>query len=203
MVSVPKSGRRFGKKIPPRAFRRGMVRYCHYWHWPPLFFAFFFLSCFFLILRQMGKNERLSFPHFHVSGTCRVSVLTRRSRCNSSSSRYGYRATEHVDPTWSRKIRCGGDSHPETPSSPGGDALVSGWRRPRLRVVWDSRELGCRATELGRLPQGVCGTHRRIRYPSPTEPYPSRYQVRLEPTQPCPLPDPTATLTLTATLRWR
>ena len=34
--------------------------------------------------------------------------LTRRSRCNSSS-RCCYRAREHVDPTWSRKIRCGGD----------------------------------------------------------------------------------------------
>ena len=41
--------------------------------------------------------------------------LTQRSRCNSSS-RCCYRAREHVDPTWSRKISRGGDSHPETPS---------------------------------------------------------------------------------------
>ena len=38
--------------------------------------------------------------------------LTRRSRYNSSS-RCCYRARGHVDPTWSRKIRCRGDSHPQ------------------------------------------------------------------------------------------
>ena len=41
--------------------------------------------------------------------------LTRRSRCNSGV-RCCYRAREHVDPTWSRKTRYGGDSHPETSS---------------------------------------------------------------------------------------
>ena len=35
--------------------------------------------------------------------------ITRRSRCNSSSSCFD-RDRGHVDPTWSRKIRCGGDS---------------------------------------------------------------------------------------------
>ena len=44
--------------------------------------------------------------------------LTRCSRCNRSW-RCCHRAREHVDPTWSRKIRCIRDSHPETPSSPG------------------------------------------------------------------------------------
>ena len=48
---------------------------------------------------------------------------TRRSRCNSSS-RCCHRARGHVDPTWSRDIRCGGDSHPEMPSSPGSVGLL-------------------------------------------------------------------------------
>ena len=37
---------------------------------------FFFSSFFFLIFRRMGKNRSLSkLPHFHVSDTCRVSIL--------------------------------------------------------------------------------------------------------------------------------
>ena len=35
-----------------------------------------------------------------------------------------YRAREHVDPVWSRRIRRGGDSHPEMPSSPGSVGLA-------------------------------------------------------------------------------
>ena len=46
-----------------------------------------------------------------------------RSRCNNSS-RCCYRAREHVDPAWSRRIRHGGDSHPEMSSSPGSVGLA-------------------------------------------------------------------------------
>ena len=59
--------------------------------------------------------------------------LTRCSRCNSSS-RCCYRACGHVDPASSRKIRCGGDSHPEPPSSPGSVGLTRAHplKNPRL-----------------------------------------------------------------------
>ena len=46
-----------------------------------------------------------------------------RSSCNSSS-RCCYRAREHVDPAWSRRIRHGGDSHLETSSFPGSVGLA-------------------------------------------------------------------------------
>ena len=65
---------------------------------------------------------KLKLPHFHVRIRYMCVSLTRRSRCNSSS-RCWYRARKHVDPTWSRNIRCVGDIHPETPSSPGIEGL--------------------------------------------------------------------------------
>ena len=65
--------------------------------------------------------------------------LTRRSRCNSSS-RCCYRAREHVDPTWSRKIRCGGDSHPETPSSPGSVGLARAHPLTKTQAMEPSRQ---------------------------------------------------------------
>ena len=49
--------------------------------------------------------------------------LNPRSRCNSSS-RCCYRAREHVDPTWSRRITHGGESRPEMPLSPGSVGLA-------------------------------------------------------------------------------
>ena len=69
--------------------------------------------------------------------------LTRRSRCNRSS-RCCYRAREHVDPTRSRKIRCGGDSHPETPSSPCSVGLARAHTYTR-RAAWCC----CRSLILG------------------------------------------------------
>ena len=66
--------------------------------------------------------------------------LSRRSRCNSSS-RCCYRAREHVGPTWSRKIRCGGDSHPETPSSPGSVGLAQAHALTKTQAMEPSRQI--------------------------------------------------------------
>ena len=65
--------------------------------------------------------------------------LTRRFRCNSGSS-CCYRAREHVDPTSSRKIRCGGDSHPEMPSSPGSVGLARAHPQTNTQVLEPSRQ---------------------------------------------------------------
>ena len=83
-----------------------------------------YLCCclFVFILRRMGKNKALS---SHTS-TYQIHVVFRfnlRSRCNRSS-RCCYRAREHVDPAWSRRIGHGGDSHPEMSSSPGSVGLA-------------------------------------------------------------------------------
>ena len=72
-----------------------------------------------------------------------------RSRCNSSS-RCWYRAREHVDPAWSRRIRHGGDSDPEMPLSPGSVGLARAHPlKPRLRSlpaglgpVWSTPPVG-------------------------------------------------------------
>ena len=74
----------------------------------------------------------------YISDTC--VNLTRRSRCNSSS-RCCYRARGHVDPTSSRNIRCDGDSHPETPSSPGSVGLA----RVHPLTQTQAMEPSCRA----------------------------------------------------------
>ena len=78
-----------------------------------LFFVFVFppkvtlrsrASLFFCSLSSGGWVKiKLKLQQFHVSDTCSVS-FNPRSRCNSSS-RCCYRAREHVDLAWSRRIR--------------------------------------------------------------------------------------------------
>ena len=84
----------------------------------------------------MGKNKAkaptLSCIKYSVN-------LTRSSRCNSSS-RCCYLARGHVDPTWSREIRCGGDSHPETPSSPSSVGLARDHPLTKTQATEPSRQ---------------------------------------------------------------
>ena len=96
-------------------------RIAHVAGWEP-FYLFIYLL-FFILLRRMGKNKSLS---SHTS-TYQIHVVFRfnpPSRCNNSS-RCCYRAREHVDPAWSRRIRHGEDIHPEMSSSPGSVGLGS------------------------------------------------------------------------------
>ena len=51
--------------------------------------------------------QKLKLPHFHVSDTCRVSILPTLPFCNNSS-RCCYRAREHVDPNLRQKFRVRG-----------------------------------------------------------------------------------------------
>ena len=61
-----------------------------------------------------------------------------RSRCNNSL-RCCYRAREHVDPAWSRRIRHGGDSHPEM-SSPGSVGLAQAHPLTKTQAMEPSRQ---------------------------------------------------------------
>ena len=62
-----------------------------------------------------------------------------RSRCNRSS-RCCYRAREHVDPACSRRIRHGGDSHPEPSSSPGSVGLARPHPLTKTQAMKPSRQ---------------------------------------------------------------
>ena len=62
-----------------------------------------------------------------------------RSRCNRSS-RCCYRAREHVDPARSRRIRHGGDSHPEISSSPGSVGLARAHPLTKTQAMEPSRQ---------------------------------------------------------------
>ena len=86
----------------------------------------------------MGKDKAQAPTLPRIRCMSRVN-LTRSSRCNSSSSRYCYRAREHVDPTLSRKTRCGADRHPEAPSSPGKIQVVATIVFHSLRHTKNSR----------------------------------------------------------------
>ena len=65
--------------------------------------------------------------------------LNPRSRCNNSS-RCCYPSREHVDPAWSRRIRHGGDSHPEMSSSPGSVGLARAHPRTKTQAMEPSRQ---------------------------------------------------------------
>ena len=102
----------------------------------------------------MGKNTSKAPTLSRIRYMC--FNLTLRSRCNSSS-RCCYRVHEHVDPTWSRKIRCSGDNHPETPSSPGsvGLARAHPLTKPRLwSLPRQTRSSYGPPYPLGRWPSG-------------------------------------------------
>ena len=78
------------------------------------------------------------------TSTYQIHVMFRfkpRSCCNSSS-RCCYRAREHVDPARSRRIRHGGDSHPEMPSSPGSVGLARAHPQQKPRLWSLSARLG-------------------------------------------------------------
>ena len=62
-----------------------------------------------------------------------------RSCCNSSSG-CCYRAHEHVHPASSCRIRHGGDSHPEMPSSPGSVGLARAYRLTKTQAMEPSRQ---------------------------------------------------------------
>ena len=83
---------------------------------------------------------KLKLPHFHVCiRYINVFRFNPRSRCNSSS-RCCYRAREHVDPAWSRRIRHGGDIHPEMSSSPGSVGLARARPLTKKQAMEPSRQ---------------------------------------------------------------
>ena len=70
-------------------------------------------------------KRKLQLSHFLVSYTCcRVSVWTDATVATAARAKAA--AERDADKTWPRKFTCGGDNHPETPSTPGSVGLARG-----------------------------------------------------------------------------
>ena len=103
---------------------------------PTLFFCFVCLFSCFPSFRWVTTKLRLPRTRYQIHAVSQF--ITQRSRCNSGS-RCCYRAREHVDPSLSREIRCGGDSHPEMPSSSGSAGLTQTHALTKSQAVAPSR----------------------------------------------------------------
>ena len=102
-----------------------------------------------LRLGWMGKNKAQAPTLAHTKYMFSCVNLTRRSRCNSSS-RCCYRVPGDDDPTGSREIRCGGDGHPEMPSSPGSVGLARARPLTKTQAMAPSRHTRYKLASRGR-----------------------------------------------------
>ena len=92
----------------------------------PNAFTEYFYRMLSLFFQSPGGWAKIN-PHFHVQNAC-VNFQADAPVATEAHT-IGHRARGHVDPTWSREIRCGRDtSHSEVPSSPG--SVWRTWREP-------------------------------------------------------------------------